>query len=246
MRPIQVHFITGNKGNVGKTVFTDALIEFYRNQGSELIKIDADVDSRALSRLHSDATLIFLSDNPEFDSEPDAIFQLAEAESRRKSKRRDVVVDLPPGGERHINRWLTECGLNKSAATYGIDFVKWWVCDSDLYSIELFERSLEAYPDVKHVFLKNMGRSSERSWYTFENDKSLQTLIKQRSVPVLEIPRIDEYLLKSLQEKNISFEQARDSVGMTHRMRMSGWLSRVEQTIKAAATSNKEPLSAKV
>ena len=244
MQPIRVNYITGNKGNVGKTAFACALIEFYRQNDAGLIKIDADSDSQTLSKIYKDAMCLVLSDDPKLASQADIIFRLAYAESQKESERRDLLVDLPAGGEKDINRWMTECGLSEDAEAYGISFVKWWVCDSDPYSIELFEASLKEHPDVKHIFLKNMGRSADHNWKTFSKKKSLQSLMKKQSALVLEIPSIDSETLNSLRDKSVSFEQARSvdflKVEPTHHLRIKGWLMRTGRMLEDAISLPKE------
>lgn len=249
MQTIRVHYITGNKGNVGKTGFANAMIEFYRKNGCGLIKIDADSDSQTLSKMYKDSLLLALSDNPSLASQSDMIFRLAYEESQKETSRSDVLVDLPAGGEKPINRWMRECGLNEDAETYGLTFYKWWVCDSDPNSIDLFESSLKEKSDVNHIFLKNMGRSEARNWVSFNKKKSLQSLIKKKSVPVLEIPSMDSETLNYLREKSITLEEANKSdflkVDPAKFVRVQSWLRHTGRLIENVVTFDeaKDPVA---
>jgi hypothetical protein len=234
---VKVHLITGNKGNVGKSAWSAAMIEYYRYYGKGLIVIDSDSDSQTLSHTYKSSVLLSFSDDPSLASQPDMIFQLAFEESQKDGNQSDVLVDLPAGGEKLVNRWLEECGIGHFASDAGITFFKWWVCDSDPHSIELFEESIRSQPTIKHVFLKNLGRSNEQDWLSFDKKKSIQSLIKKGEVIVSEIPRIDSAILKTLRENRIQLNQVADDknyelTNVTTRLRVNSWLLRIRANLE--------------
>ena len=240
MQPINIHYVTGNKGNVGKTNFSTALIEYYRQCNCGLIAIDADDDSKTLSQTYKNSLKVLLSEKPALASQVDIVFRLAFAETEKEVGRSDLLLDLPAGGEKIINKWMKECSLDQTAKEYNIKFTKWWVCDSDPLSIDLFQESIEKQPDVDHIFLKNMGRSEDVSWKAFERRASLKALIEKKSIPVLEIPALDPEAISRIRTGHTTLERAahRDylKVNVTDHLRVKGWLMHTNDMIKNIIT----------
>ena len=199
---VNIHFVTGNKGNVGKSAWAEALVAFYAKQQRKLLLIDGDKDVPTLSKTCSDAEQVVFSDNPGLSTQPDTISEIAYKEGKKK-KGADVLVDLPAGGERHLNEWMNECSLDILAERYGFRLIKWWVSDSDPDSIRLFRESIEKYPKIRHIFLKNMGKSLRGQWEDFDGNEELKALITSNDGAVLEIPRVDPIIINGLRAGGI-------------------------------------------
>ena len=244
---VNIHFITGSKGNVGKSAWAEALVAFYAKQKRKLILIDGDKDVPTLSKTCPDAQPVVFSDNPGLSTQPDTISELAYEESRKK-KGADLLIDMPAGGERHLNEWMDDCSLNSLAEKYKFKLIKWWVSDSDADSIKLFRSSLEKYPKIQHVFLKNRGKSFEGQWENFDNDKSLQKLIKSRKGIVLEIPGVDPAIINSLRASGVPLTQIiKDeefklaNIGVN--LRVNTWVSRTGAIAEQVISFKDLPIS---
>ena len=233
---VRINFVTGHKGNTGKSAWCAALLEYYRTYEHPLIGIDADPDNQTLRNCYPDVLLLALSDDPELASQPDLIFELAYAESQKGKKGADILVDLPAAAEGHINRWLKECGLVSMAKESKIMLCKWWVCDADAQSIELFKLSVQENVGMDHVFLKNMGRSRTHHWHSFNQDEETQKLIADRKIPVLEIPAVDSSVLSrvrgsGLQLGEVIKDKKLEKVDLSTHMRIRGWLERCNHVL---------------
>lgn len=236
---IRIHIITGDKGNVGKSTWAAFIVEYYNKCSQNLTVVDADHNNQSLKRIYDNALILGLSDDPQMSTQPDIIFNLAYSEEKKGDKGSDILVDLPASGEMYINRWIEECGLMAISKEVGIQFYKWWVSDADSHSLRLFDQSLKAYPEIKHVFLKNMGRSRPHHWKSFENDSTLQELIKKEKVEILEIPAIDSTVLKILEKESLTLNQVTNDkehklpgVGITTWTRVIGFMIRCEKEVQ--------------
>lgn len=235
---VRIHFVTGNKGNIGKSVWASGIIECYRHHQRPLIAIDGDRDSKTLKSTYSDAMILMLSDDPIMAGQPDIIMRLAYEESKKESgKAADILIDLPAGGEKPINEWIDECGLDTATNGFEATFIKWWVCDSDPDSIRLFEDSVKKYPSIKHVFLKNMGRSRDFQWDAFDQSKTLKALLKKHSISVVRIPILTPKAINLLREEGIEMNQAaedlnHEKVDISTRLRVTSWLVRTSALIE--------------
>ena len=244
---IRIHFVTGNKGNVGKSLWASGLIEYYRSHGKKLIFIDGDKDSKTLRSTYKESLIIMLSDDPIMADQPDMILDLAQEQLKPENAAdiADILIDLPAGGEKSINNWIKDCALDKSADladTLPVTLFKWWVCDSDMDSISLFEKSVAAYPDIKHIFLKNMGCSRQVQWISAAENTNLTSLKDTKKIKIIEIPVLASDTINFLRAKKLELGPARfdESVPLTKQLRVKAWLSKTGQAIDRQVLLSKE------
>ena len=225
---IRIHFVTGNKGNVGKSLWASGLIEYYRLYGRKLTSIDGDKDSKTLRSTYKDSLIIVLSDDPVMSAQPDMIMDIAE-ESAKSEGSGDVLIDLPAGGEKTMNAWMESCGLHKSseiADILPVTIFKWWVSDADLESVSLFEKSVDAYPDIKHIFVKNMGRSREVQWEQIHSETSLKSLKDSEKIKVIDMDVLAPETIRLTRSLGIEMKAAssHEKVPLSKRLRVRSWL----------------------
>lgn len=241
----RLHIVTGDKGNVGKSAWSMAMIECYRHYGRALELVDADRDSQTLSKVYESAFPIMLSDDIAYAPLVDSIYEIAYGEAKKKSKSGDVLVDLPAGGEKFINKWIDDCAIIERAEEDEIEIVKWWVSDSDSSSIELFKKNVERYPTIQYVFLKNMGRSASPQWTNFDEDEVIKALIKQKRINVCELPGIPSVVLDQLRVANAKLvdvlnDKTYKVYGLSNGMRVRGWLTNTRRLIDTAMPIKKK------
>lgn len=246
----KIHIVTGDKGNVGKSAWSMAMIEYYRHYERPLALFDADHDSQTLSNVYESAFPITLSDDIEYAPLLDSVYETARDESKKKSEGGDVLVDLPAGGEKFINTWINDCGLTELAEEDGIMIVKWWVSDADSKSIELFVKDVERYPTIQYVFLKNMGRSVPPRWTKFNEHETIQALVEQKRISIFELPAIPSTILDELRVVNAKLvDVANDKKFKTYSlskvMRVKTWIMYTRQLIDEAMPIKKRTVRKK-
>ena len=245
-----IHLVTGDKGNVGKSAWSMAMIECYRHYERPLAIFDADHDSQTLSNVYESAFPIMLSEDIAYAPLLDSIYETARDEAKKKSKGGDVLVDLPAGGEKFINTWINDCGLTELAEEDGITIVKWWVSDADSNSIELFVKDVECYPTIQYVFLKNMGRSVPPRWTKFNEHETIQTLVEQKRIRIFDLPGIPSAILDELRVVNAKLidvvnDKQFKTYGLSKVMRVRTWLVYTRQLIDEAMPIKKRTVRKK-
>jgi hypothetical protein len=241
---VRIHLVTGNKGNVGKSLWASGLIEYYRSYGRELTSIDGDKDSKTLRSTYKDSLIIVLSDDPIMSAQPDMIMDIAE-ESSKSEGSGDVLIDLPAGGEKTMNAWMESCGLHKSseiADILPVTIFKWWVSDADLESVSLFEKSVDAYPDIKHIFVKNMGRSREVQWEQVYSETSLKLLKDSQKIKVIDMDVLAPETIRLTRSLRIELKAAssHEKVPLSKRLRVRSWLKTTAAKIDYEVLLSKE------
>ena len=246
----RLHIVTGDKGNAGKSAWCTAMIEYYRGYGKSLKLVDADGDSQTLSKVYESAFPLVLSDDISYAHLADSIYEMAYTEAKKKTESGDVLVDLPAGGEKFISKWIDECAIPERADEDRIIIFKWWVCDSDARSIELFQASVEKYPSIKHIFLKNMGRSAIPQWASFDADEDIQALVKAKKITVLEIPSIPPVVLDDLRAAKAKLidvfnDKNYKQFGLSNGMRVKGWVSMTGHLLSSVVPLKKKKMTTK-
>ncbi|PZO22645.1 MAG: hypothetical protein DCF25_02455 [Leptolyngbya foveolarum] len=246
----RLHIVTGDKGNVGKSAWCTAMIECYRHHGTPLALVDADSDSQTLSKVYDSAFPIEFSDDLEYAPFTDSIYEIALKEVGKKKKGGDVLVDLPAGGEKFINKWINDCDLTERAKADEITIIKWWVSDSDSSSIQMFEKDVARYPSIKYVFLKNMGRSSPPQWTSFDESETIEALVKKKRISVYEVPGIPSAILDKLrvagaQLIDVINDEEYKKYGLSTVMRVRSWVTSTRRLIDSAMPEEKKKATRK-
>jgi hypothetical protein len=175
-----LHFVTGEKGGVGKSLWSMVLLEYCRAKKISYRFYDADrtspdvgliyepqkyrkiISEVAVSSpeeykpsnqafgLESYLEQIFFSEDEEDVFLADRLFAIA-CENL-------VIVNLPAQVEVMVTRWLTKRGVLSLAKEEKMEIYFWFVTDGSPESLDLLERSLLTYKnDLGHLVVCNSG-----------------------------------------------------------------------------------------
>ena len=115
-----IHFVGGEKGGVGKSVFSRLMSQYFLDKHQPFRAFDADQSHHTLTRFYSDyATQINLD---EFES-TDQIMEATEDATQH------ILVDLPAQSERFLDRWIEENGVIDLCEEIDVPFYYWYVVD---------------------------------------------------------------------------------------------------------------------
>lgn len=148
-----IHFVGGEKGGVGKSVFTRLLSQYCLDYGLLFAGLDADQSHATTTRYYPEFTRPLKLD--QFES-TDVIMELALEQDQQ------VIVDLPAQSQRFLDRWIDENGVLDMAEEMNVSIVFWYVVDDSPDSNALLEAFLEKYKYfIQCVVVKNYGRGAE-------------------------------------------------------------------------------------
>lgn len=148
-----IHFVGGEKGGVGKSVFARLLSQYHIDNTLPYIGLDADRSHATLTRYYEDYTRPVDLDH--FES-TDQIVELA------LENEADILVDLPSQSERFLNRWLEENDVIGMCDELQINVIYWYLVDDGNDSVKLLKNFLAKYGNTLNcVVVKNQGRGSD-------------------------------------------------------------------------------------
>jgi hypothetical protein len=148
-----IHFVGGEKGGVGKSVFARLLSQYFLDRGRAHVGLDADQSHPTLTRYYADYTRPLNLDH--FES----IDQVMDAAIENGI---DVLVDLPAQSQRFLDRWIDDNAVLEMTDEAGIPVFFWYVVDDGRDSVGLYRDFLARYGNaVRPVLVMNQGCGSD-------------------------------------------------------------------------------------
>lgn len=153
-----IHFIVGNRGNIGKSFFSSLVCHFYSSNNRPFTLFDADPDKQDVSPLYGGVTDVTFDACNEImvNHSTDAIKVDRIYESALKQ---DVIVNMPSNSHKELLFWLTQNGLNQAEflAAENIQIYLWYLSNGDATSLNLFKTLVDNYPAFKITLVQNKG-----------------------------------------------------------------------------------------
>lgn len=225
-----IHFIGGEKGGVGKSVFARVLAQWFIDRALPFAAIDADLSHGALVRYYADYTQSIDLGSVEH---ADQIMDRALGSERR------VLVDLPAQSARSLLGWLEEAAVLAFSRDMGVGLSFWQVTDGGFASLNEIERALSHLKgDVKHYVVKNHGRSKD--FGQWEESKA-KALLEELGGKTIELPELEAGAMYKVDRFGKSFWAAihhndgEHTLKPLERQRVKLWLERAHAEIERVA-----------
>ena len=175
-----IHFIVGNRGNIGKSFFSSLVCHFYSSNNRPFTLFDADPDKQDVSPLYGGVTDVTFDACNEImvNHSTDAIKVDRIYESALKQ---DVIVNMPSNSHKELLFWLTQNGLNQAEflAAENIQIYLWYLSNGDATSLNLFKALVDNYPAFKITLVQNKGIDNQWSGELSTDMKKIAKKISQ-------------------------------------------------------------------
>ncbi|WP_345989865.1 hypothetical protein WCX18_04120 [Sulfurimonas sp. HSL1-2] len=216
-----IHFIGGEKGGVGKSVFARLLSQYFIDNDVPFVGLDADRSHASLTRFYEQFTDAINLDT--FES-TDKIMELALEQDT------NVLVDLPAQSERFLDRWIEENDVLGMCEETGIEIVYWYLVDGGKDSVQLLKKFLPKYSVVMTcAVVKNEGRGSDFS----EVDDVIASVTSSANGTLKEVvlPALHTPTMQKIDKNTFSFWAAANAkengtvhLNLMERQRTKVWL----------------------
>jgi hypothetical protein len=221
-----IHFIGGEKGGVGKSVFARVLAQWFIDRTVPFAAIDADLSHGALQRYYADYTQSIDLGSVE---NADQIMDRALGSERR------VLVDLPAQSARSLLGWMQEADVVAFSRDMGVGLSLWQVTDGGFASLSEIERAQSQLKgSVKHYVVKNHGRTKDFSQWEESNAKRL---LEELGGKAIDLPELEAGAMYKVDRFGASFWAAIHQSDGEHalkpleRQRVKLWLERAHAEI---------------
>jgi hypothetical protein len=190
-----IHFVGGEKGGVGKSVFARLLAQYFIDRQMPFTALDADVSNASLLRVYSDYCRPV--DLAHLESADD-IFTLAS-----EMPGRQVLVDLPAQSERPLAVWMDNGGIAELVAEMQIRLVYWHVMDDSKDAVVALSRLLARHGDsVRYCVVKNAGRGKDFSLF---DHSPVRAEAERLHAHILELPELHGPVMRKIDRFDTSY-----------------------------------------
>ena len=202
-----IHLVDGEKGGVGKSFVTRAMIQYGIDRELPFVAVETDRSNPDVNRVYKEkCQFAVFSEDEKQAGNADRIFEMA--------MEQPVIVSLPSQVNRAVTTWIENNQLLQIGIEYDVSFCKWFVTNGEYDSIRLFQASLDYYGEnMTHVLVRNFGLCDE--WSQVDNDKSLQKLIAKYGVKVIDFPKLGYQERYLINQKQLRFDDATKSKDLT-------------------------------
>lgn len=219
-----IHFIGGEKGGVGKSLFARVLAQYLIDHQLPLAAYDSDKSHGSLLRYYGDYAL------PLDVGRTDGLDRALEAAAA--APQLSVLVDLAAQTHQGLMQWLRDADVPGLAAELKIGLTYWHVMDAGHDSAALLDKLCdELDARVQLAVVLNEIRGDQ---FTLLREGGVLAKAEARGAQTLALPRLPDATMQRIDSHGSSFWAAinpaqgqRASLGLLERQRVKVWLQRV-------------------
>ncbi|MEM9090712.1 MAG: hypothetical protein AAGC93_18445 [Cyanobacteria bacterium P01_F01_bin.53] len=182
-----IMLFAGEKGGVGKSFAARTAIQYAIDKGfAPLAVFDTDRSNPDVQRIYGnlvDCQFAIFSEGERFQDTANGIYISA------ADYRSHVIVNMPAQVLPAVRQWFEHNELFSIAKSDEVRFIFFFVTDGGYDSLSLLKKSLTYFDGrAEHIILKNYGTNDD--FEAFDQDTSVQRLIKKYKAPVLDFPKL--------------------------------------------------------
>ena len=195
-----IHFIDGEKGGVGKSLVARTMVQYHLDRNLPFVAVETDRSNADVANVYKGiCQYAVFTENEKHADKADKIFELA--------MDKPVIVSLPSQVHRAMKEWIETNKLIELGSEHGVKFCKWFVCNGEYDSVNLFVKSLSSYSSrMTHILVKNFGLCDE--WEQVDEDDVVQKSIKKYKAKTIEFPKLPYRERYILNKDRLTFAEA--------------------------------------
>lgn len=184
-----IHFVIGNRGRIGKSLFSTILCHLYCANKQKFILFDTDPNQKDVSAMYGGITDVtwegcseIMMNHSDEGAKVDRIYE--------EALKQDVIVNTPSDSHAQLLFWLQQNGLDRADFLQGenLHIWLWFLSNGDLTSLELFKQTVAQVPVFTTVLVKNRG--IEHEWSQEKADFT-ELLQNQPTIDFKTMPRAE-------------------------------------------------------
>lgn len=221
-----IHFVGGEKGGVGKSVFARLLAQFFIDQYIPFVGFDADSSHQSFARFYGDfATPLDLED-------PSALDSIVEVALGAEGKQ--VVIDLAAQSAKKLWRWLDEGEVLDLLRENGVQIICWHLLDDSRDGVAMLGELVAKFgAQARYVAVLNQGRG-----YNFDafHQSPLADELRANGGTIIELPKLNPGTMAKIDLSDASFWAAinhgeSSTLSLMDRQRGKVWLKRASSSV---------------
>jgi len=221
-------YVGGSKGGTGKSLFSMALVDYFRRifPGEEIFLVETDSSNPDVGRLYKNVegvtTVGFV-----LDEEEKGWVMLADAIDETNAKH--IVINSMAASNLGIQAQGSL--FEGSLKVLGINFNVFWILNRNKDSVTLLRDFLNYIKTAIVYPVQNLYFGKEEEFLFYRSSRDVQEMVAERGGRQLTFPNLNDLIADKLYTDEVNFEDLplRLKIGM--RTSLERWLNTVRQTL---------------
>lgn len=228
-----INLVDGEKGGVGKSMFSRCFAHYLECEGIEFVLVDADNNNdvakcydgiQDISFKFADEEIALSSTEAE---KVDKIFDYA--------LEKTVLVNLPANVHEQVAYWIRSNDLltDTMIEETGVRIIKWFLCSGEHDSLQAFFTSLDLFEGkLPHIFVRNRGLHT--NWADVEEEEDYKKYKKKHDFTVIDFAGLRKAEQIYIQKGNSSLSLLLEdkNLPILSKQRLTKFLKETSQAIK--------------
>ena len=218
-------FIVGaDKGGVGKTTVTRALLAYFKSHGVDFKAWDTEPAPGVLARFYPDTAICKIVDLQKSDGQMQVFDNL--------SKNYVSVIDCKAGLLSETLKTLSNIGFMDAMREGKLDVVVLHILGATKASFEEIQAAASVLSGAKHYLVTN--HINDTVYFGWDSDEAKTTLAK--ATGVIDVPKLDELAMEHVGEMSATFGAFADDTSTSFVIRglVRHWMKQVYEAFNTA------------
>jgi hypothetical protein len=210
----KVYMVSGSKGGVGKTTVSMALTHYLKNQGEEVLLVEADTANPDVGKAYGKSVETLYLNLDEKEGWMDLTNRLSE------HPKHTAVVNTPARSGEGVKLYGTL--LSESLRELDRELVTLWVINSQRDSLQLLREYLDSMRGGTTHVLRNLYHGPERKFELYNGSKIRETI--EASGKTLNFPDVADRISDQLHSDRLTIEVVIANAPLGNRAEVNRWV----------------------
>jgi len=218
---VKIYFVGGDKGGVGKSLCTSALVSYMLGSEQKCLLVDTDTSNPDVQRQYKDEVECHLKRL----SEKEGWIDIANICEENMGDGTSIIINSKAAIAEEIKKNASL--INQIIAQPNIEFHLLWVINRQKDSLLLLKNFLDNIEITTSTVVKNLYWGSEEKFQLFDESK-----IKENINHIITLPDLADRVADEIYTSRISLTKAQKELNLGNRIEVSSFVTAANKELE--------------
>lgn len=233
-----IYLIGGDKGGVGKSLFSMVLIDYFMKIKEPIVLVETDTSNPDVWRSYEEAGDPVISELINLDQADGWITAVNLLEQQ---PHRTVVINT--AARNHVGLTAYGATLEDALPELKRSFICWWVINRQRDSLNLLNTFIESMPHAKIHVVRNLYWGAPEKFELYNHSK-IREAVEMRGGQTVDFPEVADRVADDLFSNRLSIHDAAATLPLGNRAELNRWRKAcarmLEEVVETVAHESRE------